>query len=87
MKKSERNFTSKDGKSKMRAIIYEPVGEAKGILQVVHGMSEYIDRYADFMEYLCARGWICCAMIIWAMANWPPRRIWVILPTEMAGNF
>lgn len=60
MKKSERNFTSKDGKSKMRAIIYEPAGEAKGILQVVHGMSEYIDRYADFMEYLCARGWICC---------------------------
>lgn len=60
MKQCERNFTGKDGNSKMRAIICEPEGEPKGILQIVHGMAEYIDRYTDFMEYLCARGWICC---------------------------
>ena len=60
MIKHEINFVSKDGKSKMRAIIREPEGAAKGILQIVHGMAEYIDRYEDFMQYLCGQGWICC---------------------------
>lgn len=30
----------------------------KGILQLVHGMSEYKERYLPFMEYMAARGYV-----------------------------
>ena len=30
-----------------------------GIVQLVHGMSEYKERYADFMTYLAKKGYIC----------------------------
>ena len=31
----------------------------KGIVQLVHGMNEYKERYLPFIEYLCAHGYIC----------------------------
>lgn len=31
----------------------------RGILQLVHGMSEYKERYLPFMEYMAARGFVC----------------------------
>ena len=31
----------------------------KGILQLVHGMSEYKERYLPFMEYMAKRGYVC----------------------------
>ena len=30
----------------------------KGIVQIVHGMVEYIDRYDDFARFLCEHGYI-----------------------------
>ena len=33
----------------------------KAIVQLVHGMSEYIDRYDDFAFYLVKRGYLVCA--------------------------
>lgn len=32
--------------------------EMKGILQIVHGMTEHIGRYTDFAEILCSKGYI-----------------------------
>lgn len=32
--------------------------EVKGILQIVHGMTEHIGRYMDFAESLCSKGYI-----------------------------
>lgn len=32
----------------------------KGIVQIVHGMCEYFDRYKTFIEYLVQRGYIVC---------------------------
>ena len=29
----------------------------RGILQLVHGMSEYKERYLPFMEYMAKKGW------------------------------
>lgn len=33
--------------------------EAKGILQVVHGMCEHKERYYDFMEWVASKGYVC----------------------------
>ena len=33
----------------------------KAVVQIVHGMAEYIDRYDDFARYLVSRGFVVCA--------------------------
>ncbi|MDE6189154.1 MAG: alpha/beta hydrolase, partial [Clostridia bacterium] len=38
--------------------IWEPEGEAKGIVQIFHGMVEHILRYDDFARYLNGKGYI-----------------------------
>lgn len=39
--------------------IIKPAGEIKGIVQIVHGMSEYHERYLPFMEFLADAGFLC----------------------------
>ncbi len=40
----------------------EPGSESpKAVIQIVHGMAEYIDRYDDFARYLVKRGFVVCA--------------------------
>ncbi len=34
--------------------------QPRGVVQIVHGMSEHVRRYDDFARYLCAHGWIVC---------------------------
>ena len=31
------------------------------LIQLVHGMSEHVERYADFAAYLCSQGFAVCA--------------------------
>lgn len=38
--------------------IIEPKGEAKGIVQISHGMAEHKERYYDFVKYLSENGYI-----------------------------
>ncbi|MGI6071268.1 MAG: alpha/beta fold hydrolase [Blautia sp.] len=33
--------------------------KVRGVLQIVHGMSEYKERYLPFMEYMADRGFVC----------------------------
>lgn len=57
-------YTSKDGVSTIRALLWTPDmvdGAPRGIVQLVHGMSEHIERYAGFAEALCAAGFVVCA--------------------------
>lgn len=57
MQKKEFYFDSRDGEHKIHAIRWIPDGEKPVcILQIVHGMSEYIDRYDEFARYLADRG-------------------------------
>lgn len=58
MMKQEFYYGSKDGKTKIHAITWIPEGEVKAVLQICHGMVEYIDRYDGFASYLADRG-IC----------------------------
>ena len=58
MKKEEFRFRSTNDKVDIRAVRYEPEGEVKAILQIAHGMVEFIDRYENFANYLCDRGFL-----------------------------
>lgn len=42
----------------LKGIVYVPSGKKKGIVQIVHGMCEYKERYIDFMKFLCSQGYV-----------------------------
>lgn len=56
MKKEEFSFDSRDGHSRIHAVRWVPEGEIKAVLQIIHGMAEYIDRYEAFAAYLTQQG-------------------------------
>lgn len=50
-------FPAADGKNTVAAYIYTPAeGQVRAVLQLCHGMCEYILRYEPVAEYLCADG-------------------------------
>ena len=40
----------------LHAVIWQPTGEIKAVLQIIHGMTEHIGRYEEFAAALCHRG-------------------------------
>ena len=58
MKKEEFRFRSTGNTVDIRAVRYMPDGQPKAILQIIHGMVEFIDRYEGFAEFLCSKGYI-----------------------------
>ena len=40
--------------------VWEPEGQPRAIMQIAHGMSEYIDRYDDFARWLATQGIMVC---------------------------
>lgn len=58
MKREEFKFRSTGGTCDIRTLRYLPEGEPKAILQIAHGMAEFIDRYEDFARYLCDSGYL-----------------------------
>lgn len=53
------NYASKDGKTKIHAVKWIPEsGEYKAILQITHGMIEFIERYRPFADYLTGQGYL-----------------------------
>lgn len=60
MVKEEFYFDSRDGKSKLHAVRYSPDngGKVRCVLQIVHGMAEYAERYEEFAEYFTERGFV-----------------------------
>ncbi len=57
VKKQDFYFDSRDREHKIHAVRWIP--EAQGpvcIVQIVHGMAEYIDRYDEFASYLAEKG-------------------------------
>lgn len=55
--KREFTFLSTDGLTNIHAIAWVPEGEVRGVLQICHGMVEYIDRYHDFAHYMASNGY------------------------------
>lgn len=56
----EHTVKSSDGIHTLKGKIFIPDGEIKGIFHLVHGMTEYIDRYDGIFTYLCEMGYVCC---------------------------
>ena len=60
-KQKEIEFDSTNLVNRVKGVVYIPEDkEIKGILQICHGMCEYIDRYSDFAKFLCENGYIVC---------------------------
>lgn len=55
--KDEFYFPSKDGNTEIHTIEWKPEGEVKAVLQLCHGMVEYIARYDGFAQFLNGRGY------------------------------
>lgn len=58
--KTEFFYDSADGITRIRALRWEPDAGTRpvGVLQIVHGMQEFIDRYDAFAEYCTSKGLI-----------------------------
>ena len=56
VRKEEFTFDSRDGKTKLHAVRWVPEGKVICIVQIVHGMAEYIERYEELAQYLCEKG-------------------------------
>ena len=52
------NFPSSDGKSTVHGEIYEPQGEILGVVQLSHGMLDYVGRYTALAEHLTSQGYV-----------------------------
>lgn len=52
-------FDSTNGMYKVHGKVAKPLNqEVRGIIQVSHGMCEYIDKYNDFIEYMTKQGFV-----------------------------
>ena len=56
MVRNEFTFPSADGHTSIHAVEWAPEGEIRAVLQISHGVAEYILRYEPFAEYLTAHG-------------------------------
>lgn len=54
-------FYDSCGAGKIHACCWMPEGAPKGIVQIVHGIAEFAQRYDDFANYLNAQGYIVVA--------------------------
>ena len=105
MKTATLKYPSADGKTAIRALLWKPdaaeqpegsetperlrYSDVRGIVQVVHGMSEHVVRYAHFAKFLVESGFVVCARAItWGMEKaFPTRKTWAICPLAMALRF
>ena len=58
MIKKEFYFDSRDGKNKIHAVRWMPDSQSRAVcvVQVVHGMAEYAERYEEFAQFMTDRG-------------------------------
>ena len=55
------NYLSADGKTQVAAYVWEPADkQAKGIIQLAHGMCEYVERYDVWARRFVEAGYIFC---------------------------
>lgn len=54
-------FYDSCGSGKIHVCRWTPDGAAKAVLQIVHGIAEFVERYDDFANYLTSQGYIVVA--------------------------
>lgn len=58
MIKNEFYYPSVDGKTQIHAVEWKPETEIKGVIQIAHGVTEYILRYENFAEFFTQKGFV-----------------------------
>lgn len=58
--KTLKTFSSSNSTDTITYYIYAPIEKIRGILQISHGMCEYIERYEDFIKFLTSNGILVC---------------------------
>ena len=57
MTKRDFRYLSADGETQIHAIEWIPEGKPAAVLQILHGMVEYVDRYDAFASFLAEKGY------------------------------
>ncbi len=60
IEKKDIRYKSADGQNEVAAVLYEPQGTVFCVLQIAHGLCEYIARYDDFSRFLAQNGVAVC---------------------------
>lgn len=62
--REELRFPSADGRSTIRALVWWPAlaagARARGVVQVIHGMAEHVERYDALARLFASRGFVVC---------------------------
>ncbi len=58
--KQEFFYPSSDGIHRVHALCWLPEGPPRAAIQIVHGISEYAERYESLASFLTARGYLVC---------------------------
>lgn len=58
IKKEDFYFDSRDGVNKIHAVYWIPEEKPKAVLQIVHGMAEYVERYNEFAVKMAEKGFL-----------------------------
>ncbi len=58
--KTTGSFLSGDQKTNCAYYVYTPEQNPRAILQICHGMCEYVERYEELASYLTEKGFIVC---------------------------
>lgn len=58
--KTTGSFPSTNGKDTIAYYVYTPKTEVRGVVQISHGMCEYIGRYEEFVDFLTGKGVAVC---------------------------
>lgn len=57
----EHFYYPSQGRGQLHAARWLPDGEVRGIVQIVHGIAEYVERYDEFARYLNGLGYLVVA--------------------------
>lgn len=58
--KEKFSYPSADGKHLIQALRWNPTGDCRGVVQIVHGLAEYTARYDAVATGLCKAGFAVC---------------------------
>lgn len=57
MIKRDLYISSTDTEQQLHYIVWQPDAQPVAVLQIVHGMEEYVERYEPFAQYIVSLGW------------------------------
>ena len=58
------NFKSSDNKTTIQAAVWKAESKPIGVIQLVHGITEYMGRYDKVAQYFTGKGYVVCGIDI-----------------------